>query len=127
VGKILTATETTGRFLIKEGTYMAEFSGYRELPNAKFGDAIILDFKITDDASNAYGIVLGMICSEKLSPNAKLFNVVTALQGDTPKPGEEIDLDTLKEKMCKVVIKTKGDGANKFSVVAEVLPFSKEG
>lgn len=124
MGKILKVYENELP-LIDEGVYVASFEDYQELTGLKFGDVLLLKFKITDTESKHYGIVLTMMCSQKFSKgkrNSKLFDVVTTLLGEEPKKDIELDLDSLKEAMCKIVVKTKEVDGRKFSSITEVLP-----
>ena len=124
MSKILKVYETVLP-LIQEGAYVAEFTNYEERPGLKFGDAISLKFKITDSKSDSYGIILDMLCSDKFSKgkkNSKLFDVVTALLGEEPKKDADLDLDSLKDTMCQIIVKTKENEGRKFSTITEVLP-----
>lgn len=124
MGKILKVYEAELP-LIAAGTYVAQFEDYEERPGLKFGDTVVLKFKITDSKSDSYGIILNIMCSDKFTKgkkNSKLYDVVTTLLGEEPKKDADLDLDSLKETMCQIVVKTKESGDRKFSTITEVLP-----
>lgn len=66
---------------------------------------------------------MGIQASKKLSANTKLGGWIAALFGTMPKVGQEITIDDIMHKECKVILRQKISDDNKmvFANVVQVL------
>lgn len=119
MAKILTVN-SGGLPFIPEGIYTATFVGYEEKRGLAYGDALKMNFEITE--GDHKGTVLNQLVSERLSPQSNLGKIVRCLQGKPLKMSQEIDLDKLVGSACKIVVRTiAGEGTYAdFSSVIEV-------
>jgi hypothetical protein len=103
--------------LVPDAEYRAIFEGYQEV-NFRFGDALRLRFKITDEKYD--GVIVDCLTSTRFSPGSKLFGIVKTLLGEEPKEGVNLDLDTLIGADCVVTTETIQGERGNFSRVKEV-------
>jgi len=104
-----------------EGEYDAEVSGVRD-QDGQHGPMVRAEFTLsTDDEFDGHRV--SGLASMKLSEGTKLGRWVTAILGRMPAVGEEITVENLLRKRCRVVVghKTNSDGKT-FANVTDVLP-----
>lgn len=106
---------------IPDGEYNAILTGVTDM-QGPHGTMARIDFMLTtDDVWD--GRQVSGIASKKLSANTKLGEWIAALLGTMPKVGEEITIDDVLHKECRVVIKQRVTEKNKmvFANVVQVL------
>jgi len=104
---------------VAEGTFDAEVTGIQDM-DGQHGPMVRIEFKLATDDEGDDRRVTGL-ASKKLSEITKLGRWVAAILGRTPQVGEEITVDDLLHKHCRVVVKhkTSADGKT-FANVVEV-------
>lgn len=112
--------------VVAEGTFAARTTGIQDM-DGQHGPMVRIEFTLTTDDEWDERRVTGL-ASKKLSENTKLGRWVTAIMGRFPAVGEEITVEDLLNKCCRVVIKhkTNADGvvfANVTDVLASIVPF----
>ena len=109
---------------VAEGTFDAEVTGVQDM-DGQHGPMVRIEFKLATDDEGDDRRVTGL-ASKKLSENTKLGRWVAAILGRTPQVGEEITVDDLHHKHCRVVVKHKTNTDGKtFANVVEVLPVNE--
>jgi len=93
------------------GTYEAIYSGHQQ-KRTKYGSRYYYrhTFSINKEDKNVLiAIDSGLLLKKGFVPkyNTKLFNIVTALLGKEPQSGENVYLEDLVGKKCKVAIDEK--------------------
>jgi hypothetical protein len=95
--------------------------------DGQHGPMVRMEFTLVMDDDGEERRVSGL-ASKKLSENTKLGHWVAAILGHMPAVGEEISIDDLLHRHCRVVIKhkTNADGktfANVTEVLRSTIPF----
>jgi hypothetical protein len=105
-----------------EGEFDAEVTGIEDR-DGQHGPMVRIEFKLATDDDGDERRVTGL-ASKKLSENTKLGRWIAAIIGHMPAVGEEITMENLLHKHCRVEIKhkTSPDGRTTFANVADVLP-----
>ena len=111
---------------IAEGEYDAEVSGVRD-QDGQHGLMVRVEFMLSTD-NEFDGVRVSGLASKKLSEGTKLGRWVAAILDHMPAIGEEVTIEDLIHKRCRVVIghKTSTDGktfANVTDVLASNGPF----
>jgi len=120
------ATVEDAMTAIAEGEYDAEVSGVRD-QDGQHGLMVRVEFTLSTE--NEYdGQRVSGLASMKLSEGTKLGRWVAAILGHMPAVGEEITIEDLIHKRCRVVVghKTNSDGktfANVVDVLSSGVPF----
>lgn len=112
--------------VVAEGTFAARTTSIQDM-DGQHGPMVRIEFTLTTDDEWDERRVTGL-ASKKLSENTKLGRWVTAIMGSFPAVGEEITVEDLLEKHCRVVIKhkTNADGivfANVTDILTPTVPF----
>ncbi len=107
--------------LVPEGTWPAIVTEVRE-KEGPHGPLVNILFNIISDDEYEGRTVTGL-ANRRISEITKLGRWLVALLGHTPAIGEEIAVEDILHKECRVVVghKTNGDGKT-FANVTEVLP-----
>lgn len=124
MSKIFTVSDAGLPFIV-EGEYKAQFKGYEEKTGLAYGDALRINFEISE--GEYQGTVLNTLVSQKLSPQSRLGLMVKALTKKPLKKDTEVNLDELVGTKCIIRVATvegKGNYGD-FSTVAEVKPISE--
>lgn len=107
--------------IIDEGEYNAEVSGIRDM-DGQHGTMARVGFTLSTDDEWDERRVSG-IATKKLSEDTKLGRWVTAILGRMPAVGEEVTVEDLLHKHCRVVVGHKTSPNGKvFANVVQVLP-----
>lgn len=112
--------------VVAEGEYDAEVSGVRD-QEGQHGPMVRVEFTVsTDDEFDGHKV--SGLASLKLSEGTKLGRWVAAILGHMPAVGEEITVEDLIRKRCRIVVghKTNSDGktfANVLDVLSSGVPF----
>ena len=107
--------------IIDEGEYNAEVSGIGDM-DGQHGTMARVGFTLSTDDEWDERRVSG-IASKKLSEDTKLGRWVTAILGRMPAVGEEVTVEDLLHKHCRVVVGHKTSSNGKiFANVVRVLP-----
>jgi len=116
-----TATAEEAATAVPEGEFEAEVTGVQDM-DGQHGPMVRIEFTLaTDDEWD--GRRVSGLASKKLSEATKLGRWVTAILGHMPAVGEEITIDDLLHKHCRVVVKHKTNTDGKvFANIVEVLP-----
>ncbi len=119
-----TATAKEAATTVPEGEFEAEVTGAQDM-DGTHGPTVRLDFLLHTDDEWDERRVTGL-ATKKLSENTKLGRWVAAIIGHMPSVGEEITIENLLHKHCRVVIKhkTSPDGKT-FANVVDVLAAGK--
>ena len=109
-----------------EGEYDAEVSGVRD-QDGQHGPMVRIEFTLSTDEEFDGHKVSGL-ASKRLSEGTKLGRWVAAILGRMPAIGEEVTIEDLLHKHCRVVVghKTSSDGktfANVLDVISSAVPF----
>lgn len=120
------ATVEEAAAVAAEGEYDAVVSSVRD-QDGQHGPMVRIEFTLSSDDESDGQKVSGL-ATMKLSENTKLGRWVTAILGRMPAVGDEITIDDLLHKHCRVVIghKTSADSktfANVVDVLASGVPF----
>lgn len=109
---------SSGLPLIPAGEYPAVFERCEEKKNLKFGDALRLEFKITEGEQQ--GVTLDCLARDRLSPKTKLGQILSVLLGEPLKEDTDIDFEILKGAPCEIVVATVKSSSGDFSTIQEV-------
>jgi len=106
---------------IAEGEYDAEVSGVRD-QDGQHGPMVRIECMLCTDDEFENQRVSG-IASKKLNEGTKLGRWVAAILGHMPAVGEDVTVEDLLHKRCRVVIghKTNTDG-KVFANIVDVFP-----
>jgi len=109
-----------------EGEYNAEIVNVEDQAG-QYGASVRFEFKLSSELEGEEFRITGF-AHKKLNEKTKLGRWVAAILGHMPEVGEEITVDQLLHKNCRVVIKHKINAEGKpFATVAEVrsaeIPF----
>lgn len=115
------ATVEEAAAVAAEGEYDAEVSGIRN-QDGQHGPMARIEFTLSADEEFDAHRVSGL-ASMKLSEGTKLGRWVAAILGRMPDIGEEVTIEDLLHKHCRVVVghKVSSDG-KVFANVVDVLP-----
>ncbi|MCX5758046.1 MAG: hypothetical protein NTU83_05995 [Candidatus Hydrogenedentes bacterium] len=104
-----------------EGEYEAEVISVED-KDGQYGPTVRIEFKISAELGGDEFRVAGF-AHKKLHEKSKLGRWITAILGHMPEVGEEITIDQLLHKNCRVTVKhkTTTDGKT-FANVTDVLP-----
>ena len=119
-----TATTEEAATTVAEGEFDGEVTGVQDMDVAH-GPTVRIDFFLhTNDEWD--GRRVSGLASKKLSEATKLGRWVEAILGHMPRVGEEITIEDLLHKHCRVVVKhkTSPDGKT-FANVVDVLAASE--
>ncbi|MCC6694858.1 MAG: hypothetical protein IT365_04415 [Candidatus Hydrogenedentes bacterium] len=92
---------------IAEGVYDAEVSGVRD-QDGQHGPMVRVEFTLSTD-NEFDGQRVSGLASVKLSEGTKLGRWVSAILGHMPAVGEEITVEDLLSKRCRIVVVHKTD------------------
>ncbi len=108
---------------VAAGEFDGEVTGVQDM-DGQHGPMVRIEFTLATDDEWDDRRVSGL-ASKKLSENTKLGRWVAAIIGHIPSVGEEITIENLLHKHCRVVIKhkTSPDGKT-FANVVDVLAVS---
>jgi hypothetical protein len=110
---------------VAEGTFDAEVTGVQDM-DGQHGPMVRIEFTLSTDDEWDERRVTGL-ASKRLSENTKLGRWVAAILGHMPEVGEEITVDDLLNRKCRIVVKHKTNPDGKtFANVAEVIAVGKE-
>jgi hypothetical protein len=120
------ATVEEAAAVAAEGEYDAEVLTVRDM-DGQHGPMVRIEFALSTDEEWDGHRVSG-IASKRLSETTRLGRWLTAILGRTPAVGEEITVEDLLHKRCRVVVKhkTSPDGktfANVVEVLSSNVPF----
>lgn len=121
----LTVKTTSAPEPIPTGVYQARLSEL-EKSEGDFGPYLKLTFLITEGKYK--DTERTTIASMKLSTgakNTKLYDIVTALMGESPETSTEVDLSLLADKPCQILVKDKPGDKDGWQIISEVMPASK--
>lgn len=119
--------DDSGLPFVPEGKYKAKFIGYEEKKGLAYGDAIKMNFEISEGEYEK--TQLNHLVADKSSIQSKLAKDIRALLGGKPlKVGEKTDLDSLIGSLCIIVVVTEEGkaGYSDFSTISEVKPLAKD-
>lgn len=116
--KMIRKVISSGLPLIPAGEYPAVFEGYQEKKGLKFGDALRLEFKVSE--GDQEGVILDCLARDRLSPQTKLGQIVSVLLGETLKEDTELDFESLKGSPCVIMVSTVKSNTGDFSTIQEV-------
>ena len=119
-----TATAEEAATTVPEGEFDGEVSGVQDM-DGQHGPMVRIEFTLATDDEWDGRRVTGL-ASKKLNETTKLGRWVAAIIGHMPEVGEEVTIEDLLHKHCRVVIKhkTSPDGKT-FANVVEVLPVNE--
>jgi len=119
-----TATAEEAATTVAEGEFDGEVTGVQDM-DGQHGPMVRIEFTLATDDEWDERHVSGL-ASKKLSENTKLGRWIAAIIGHIPSVGEEITIENLLHKHCRVVIKhkTSPDGKT-FANVVDVLAAGK--
>ena len=111
---------------VAQGSFSATITGIQDM-DGQHGPMVRIEFTLNTDDEWDERRVTGL-ASKKLCENTKLGRWVAAIIGHIPSVGEEITMEDLLQKPCRVVVKhkTNPDGivfANVVEVLASDVPF----
>lgn len=123
------STDKASYTLVEDGTYEARFKGWEEI-ELEFGPCAKMFFEIeTDQTESGEEEISGIASLPKgaMGPRSKLRQWLEGLRGRPFAEGEEVDLDTLIDAKCRLMIGTKDtikkDGTKgQFNTILKVLP-----
>ena len=116
-----TATAEEAATTVAEGEFDGEVTGVQDM-DGQHGPMVRIEFTLATGDEWDGRRVTGL-ASKKLSENTKLGRWVAAILGHIPSVGEEITIENLLHKHCRVVIKHKTNTDGKiYANVVEVLP-----
>lgn len=119
-----TATAEEAATAVPEGEFNGEVTGVQDM-DGQHGPMVRIEVTLATDDEWDERRVSGL-ASKKLSEATKLGRWVTAILGHMPRVGEEITIDDLLHKHCRIVIKHKTSPDDKtFANVVEVLPVNE--
>jgi hypothetical protein len=108
---------------VAEGTFDAEVTGIQDM-EGQHGPMVRIEFKLATDDEWDERRITGL-ASKKLSENTKLGRWTAAILNRPLQVGEQITIDHILHKHCRVIVKHKTNTDGKtFANVAEVLPTS---
>jgi len=115
MGVIFTATKAKAPE-IEEGLFEADFDGVEEGPELQFGPTLRWNFTayVQGDPTPINGLT-----TRSSSTRSKAYTWLSAILGRQPEVDENIDIDTLKGRRCRVMIE---DNKNEWPTVTDVKP-----
>ena len=118
------ATVEEAATTVAEGEFDGEVTSVQDM-DGQHGPMVRIEFTLATDDEWDGRRVTGL-ASKKLSENTKLGRWIAAIIGHMPSVGEEITIEKLLHKHCRVVIKhkTSPDGKT-FANVVDVLAVSE--
>ena len=96
---------------IPEGLHHAVFLNISEAPDGKFGARVALDFAVYYSKTQK-PVKIGRVFGKKLTPKSQLWEALEAI-GAELEVGEEIDINTLVGRKCRVMIEDYKDNEGK--------------
>ncbi len=120
------ATAEEAATVIPEGEFDAEITSVQDM-EGQHGPMVRIEFTLTTDDEWDGRRVSGL-ASKKLSEATKLGRWVAAILGHMPEVGEEVTVEDLLRKCCRVIVKHNpyNDGTI-FANVVQVLPRRSQG
>ena len=115
------ATVEEAATTVAEGEFDGEVTSVQDT-DGQHGPMVRIEFTLATDDEWDERRVVGL-ASRRLSEDTKLGRWVAAILGHMPAVGEEITIDDLLHKHCRVVVKHKTNTDGKtFANVTDVLP-----
>ncbi len=109
------AEESNGfeRAHISEGLHHAVFLNISDAPDGKFGARVALDFAVYFSKTQK-PVKIGRVFGKKLTPKSQLWEALESIGADI-EVGEEIDINALMGRKCRVMIEDYKDNEGKIA------------
>jgi len=99
--------KATERKIVEEGAYLAKLVSVEEA-TGKYGDYLKFKFTIIEEGDYENTNITGLV-NKSLQVGNKLFKWLTALNGQVINPGDDIVVDEMIGKKCKLIVSNKTD------------------